>query len=171
MFDTWSFRKRGCPLVTYCHNNPPPPCIKMMSQMSTPFTPLRFKECDKMNISFMKMNTDSISKKIPWKGIGAGGAFFEQNNLTKNTGCLNKYNKTLLYWPRTTLIVNEIAWRHVCVSISPHQRHETSRFRRLLHLLYGYGDVINGWPQRFWFKKLNNFIRVRYTEVWNQAAL
>ena len=25
-------------------------------------------------------------------------------------------------------LINEIAWRHVCVSTSPHRRHKTSRF-------------------------------------------
>ena len=31
------------------------------------------------------------------KGVDAKETFSKQNNLTKRTGCLNKYNETVLY--------------------------------------------------------------------------
>ena len=92
------------------------------------------------------------SEQNPWKRPGAKTIFSEQNNLTKSTGCLNKYNKTLLYWSTITLSKRNCVTPRLCLYLPPLTSWNVT-FKEITPAPR-YGDIINGRPLMLWNRML-----------------
>ena len=86
-----------------------------------------------INIPVIKYNTVFWfqSEQDPWKRPGAKRKFLWKKQFNKKARAVQINIMKLCSTDRKLRLVNEITWRHVCISTSSHRCFKTPRYRRL----------------------------------------